>query len=108
MKVKSERELAQSCLTLSHPMDCSPPGSSVCGTFQARVLEWGAIAFSVQMEEIYPNSFGYNFIEIHLTYSTPHTFKINTLNFDMQMYTDTLVTTTIKIAICILDKLTYK
>ena len=60
------------------------------------------------MGEIYPNSFGYNFIEIHLTYSTPHTFKINTLNFDMQMYTDALVTTAIKIAICILDKLTYQ
>ena len=47
MKVKSEREVAQSCLTLSDPIDCSPPGSSVHGIFQARVLEWGAIAFSV-------------------------------------------------------------
>ena len=46
MKVKSESEVAQSCLTLRDPMDCSPPGSSVHGTFQARVLEWGAIAFS--------------------------------------------------------------
>ena len=46
MKVKSEREVAQSCPTLSNPMDCSPPGSSVHGIFQARVLEWGAIAFS--------------------------------------------------------------
>ena len=46
MKVKSESEVAQSCLTLSDPMDCSPPGSSVHGIFQARVLEWGAIAFS--------------------------------------------------------------
>ena len=46
MKVKSESEDAQSCLTLSDPMDCSPPGSSVHGIFQARVLEWGAIAFS--------------------------------------------------------------
>ena len=45
-KVKSERELAQSCLTLSDPMDCSLPGSSVHGIFQARVLEWGAIVFS--------------------------------------------------------------
>ena len=44
MKVKSESEVAQSCLTLSDPMDCSPPGSSVHGIFQARVLEWGAIA----------------------------------------------------------------
>ena len=46
MKVKSEREISQSCLTLSDPMDCSPPGSSVHGIFQARVLEWDAIAFS--------------------------------------------------------------
>ena len=46
MKVKSESEGAQSCLTLSDPMDCSPPGSSVHGIFQARVLELGAIAFS--------------------------------------------------------------
>ena len=47
MKVKSEREVIQSCPTLSDPMDCSPPGSSVHGIFQARVLEWGAIAFSI-------------------------------------------------------------
>ena len=47
MKVKSEIEVTQSCLTLSDPMDCSPPGFSVHGIFQARVLEWGAIAFSV-------------------------------------------------------------
>ena len=46
MKVKSQSEVAQSCLTLSDPMDCSLPGSSVHGIFQARVLEWGAIAFS--------------------------------------------------------------
>ena len=46
MKVKSESEVAQSCLTLCHPMDCSLPGSSVHGIFQGRVLEWGAIAFS--------------------------------------------------------------
>ena len=45
MKVKSKSEVAQSCLTLSDPMDCSPPGSSIHGIFQARVLEWGAIAF---------------------------------------------------------------
>ena len=50
MKVKSEREVAQSCLTLSYPMDCSPPGSSTGGIFQARVLEWGAIAFSVHWD----------------------------------------------------------
>ena len=46
MKVKSESEVAQSCLTLRDPVDHSPPGSSIHGIFQARVLEWGAIAFS--------------------------------------------------------------
>ena len=46
MKVKSESEVAQSCQTLSDPMDCSLSGSSVHGVFQARVLEWGAVAFS--------------------------------------------------------------
>ena len=50
MKVKSESEVAQSCPTLCNPMDCSLPGSSVHGIFQARVLEWGAIAFSLNSE----------------------------------------------------------
>ena len=48
MKVKSESEVAQSCLTLSDLMDRSLPGSSIHGIFQARVLEWGAIAFSAR------------------------------------------------------------
>ena len=48
MKVKSESEVAQSYPTLSDPMDCSLSGSSIHGIFQARVLEWGAIAFSVK------------------------------------------------------------
>ena len=47
MKVKSESEVIQSCPTLRDPMDCSLPGSFIHGIFQARVLEWGAIAFSV-------------------------------------------------------------
>ena len=47
MKVKSESEVVQSCPTLSNPRDCSPPGSSIHEIFQARVLEWGAIAFSM-------------------------------------------------------------
>ena len=46
MKVKSESEVTQSCLTLSDPMDCSLPGSAIHGIFQARVLDWSAIAFS--------------------------------------------------------------
>ena len=48
MKVKSDSEVTQSCPTHSNPMDCSLPGSSIHGIFQARVLEWGAIAFSTR------------------------------------------------------------
>ena len=55
MKVKSESEVTPLCLTLSHPMDCSLPGSSVHGIFQARVLEWGAIAFSMKVCYLAPN-----------------------------------------------------
>ena len=50
MKVKSESEIAQWCPTHSDPMDCGPPGSCIHGILQARVLEWGAIAFSVYLE----------------------------------------------------------
>ena len=53
MKGKSESEVAQSCPTLSDPMDCSLPGSSVHGIFQARVLEWVEVAFSVCVIERY-------------------------------------------------------
>ena len=52
MKVKSESEVAQLCLTLSDPMDCSLPGSSAHGIFQARVLEWVAIAFSNMLSRL--------------------------------------------------------
>ena len=51
MNVKSESEVAQLCLTLSDPVDCSLPGSSVHRIFQARVLEWGAIAFFITVKE---------------------------------------------------------
>ena len=84
MKVKGEGEAAQSCLTLSDPMDCSLPGSSVHGIFQAEVLEWGAIAFKAHMScavsvraacslnnflpySLFPALFHYpQFISIHL------------------------------------------
>ena len=56
MKVKSESEVAQSCPTLIDPMDRSLPGSSVHGLFQARVLEWGAIAFSEMVPDWVPNT----------------------------------------------------
>jgi len=52
MKVKSQSEVAQSCPTLSDPTDCGPPGSSIHGIFQARMLESGAIAFSVSAEKL--------------------------------------------------------
>ena len=67
MKVKSESEVAQSCPTLSDPMDCSPPGSSIHGIFQARVLEWGAIAFSFHVLAIV-NSAVMN-IRVHVSLS---------------------------------------
>ena len=53
IKVKSESEVTQSCLILRSPMDCSLPGSSIHGIFQARVLEWGAIAFSIYLPRRY-------------------------------------------------------
>ena len=59
MKVKIESEVAQLCPTLQDPMDCSLPTSSVHGIFQARVLEWGAIAFSVKQ-----TNEGYNQVQI--------------------------------------------
>ena len=63
MKVKSESDVAQSCPTLRNPIDCSLPGSSIHGIFQARVLEWGASAFSYH-------------------YSTPqYTIKTQEINF---------------------------
>ena len=60
MKVKSESEVAQSCPTLRDPMDCSLPGSSAHGIFQARVLEWVAIAFRTLPQSI-PKSLGSSF-----------------------------------------------
>ena len=78
MKVKSESEAAQSCPTLSDPMDCSLPGSSIHGIVQARVLEWGAIAFSndhprqhIKKQRHYfakkgPSSQGYGFSSGHV------------------------------------------
>ena len=62
MKVKSESEVAQSCLTLSDPMDCSPPGSPVHGICQARVLEWAAIAFSEGRAKVSKTSIKFSII----------------------------------------------
>ena len=69
VKVKSESEVTQSCLTLPDPMDCSLPGSSVHGIFQARVLEWGAIAFSEGMcYSILKSSHCFSFILVLLKF----------------------------------------
>ena len=66
MKMKSEREVAQSCLTLRDPMDCSLPGSSIHGIFQARVLKWGAIAFSfTRIAEYNTGCAGYTAFQIN-------------------------------------------
>ena len=69
MQVKSEREVTQLRPTPSDPMDCSLPGSSVHDIFQARVLEWGAIAFSERHYILYCN---YNFLYMYL-YTVPFT-----------------------------------
>ena len=64
MNVKSESEVTQLYPTLSDPIDCSLPGSSVHGIFQARVLEWGAIAFSSNGQITYiPSNFGFLLVE---------------------------------------------
>ena len=71
MKVKSEREVAQSCPTLHNPMDCSQPGSSIHGIFQARVLESGATAFS----EIFTNTCYYLSLTKSFLEDIKHHFK---------------------------------
>ena len=58
VKGKRESEVTESCLTLSNPMDCSPPGSSLRGIFQARVLEWGAIASGYMCFNLLPGGPG--------------------------------------------------
>ena len=69
MKVKSESEVAQPCPTLSDPVDCGLPGSSIHGIFQARVLEWVAIAFSEMMVK------EYYFLSISKVPAIPQAFK---------------------------------
>ena len=81
MKVKSESEVAQSCPTLSDPMDCGLSGSCVHGIFQARVLEWGAIAFSEWLSQCTPNAGGLGSIPSQWNRShilkIPHTESYN-------------------------------
>ena len=90
MKVKSENEVAQSCPTLSDPMDCSLtlsdpmdsslPGSSVHGIFQARVLEWGATAFST------PPFLGWLYSDKHM--QVEHLIFLRLLGGDLQLPVD--------------------
>ena len=86
MKVKSEREVAQSCPTLRDPMDCPLPGSSTHGIFQARVLEWGAIAFSL------------------LTYYLPVKFYLKAKNLWPQLFLPVYITKPSKMTFSILKK----
>ena len=69
MKVKTESEVPQSCPTLSIPLDCSPPGSSIHGIFQAKVLEWVAITFSGAEDVRMPNI--YQFLKLRQGNGTP-------------------------------------
>ena len=74
MKVKRKSEVAQSCPTPSDAMDCSPPGCSVHGIFQARVLEWGAIAFSEKhswLDTNWCNSFYSCTVGLSVSYGCP-------------------------------------
>ena len=73
MKVKSESEVAQPCPTLSDPMDCSLPGSSIHGIFQARILEWGAIAFSGKI------------LILHINTQTPPPREVSILNNQLEI-----------------------
>ena len=69
IKVKGESEVAQLCLTPSDPMDCSPPGSSIHGIFQARVLEWVAIAFSdMVLQKVLNEKNSQNLLQIKIPY----------------------------------------
>ena len=96
MKVKSESEVAPSCPTLHDSMDCSLPGSSVHGIFQARVLEWGAIAFSVfhptppQIYWLNYFSTGFQFLRCSLT-SFPSLDSIVQHYYHPLTYTKTLL-----------------
>ena len=78
MKVKNESEVAQLCPTLSDPMDCSLPGSSVHGILLARVLEWGAIAFSDNPKEKWAKSMKRQFTEQERQMSFKHRKRVST------------------------------
>ena len=84
IKVKSESEVTQSCLTLLDPTDCSPPGCSIHGIFQARVLEWGAIAFSGIMHYCVPKAY---LIYMWQMYNEPSHFTVFMLDIRSWIFT---------------------
>ena len=88
-KVKSESEVAQSCLTLSDPMDCSLPGSSIHGIFQASVLEWGATAFfnytTLHSVNCGTNLYGYNILVSDNNFCTTPGTIFKYVNFSCQL-----------------------
>ena len=87
MKVKSEREVALSCPTLSDPVDYSLPGSSIHGIFQARVLEWGAIAFSIVYLSIYLSIYIYTHTRTPISLSFPqHLLSFKGLHICLSIY----------------------
>ena len=86
MKVKSESEVTPSCPTLSDPMACSPPGFSVHGIFQARVLEWGAIAFSDIYIHVCIYMYAYIYMFFFKFFSIMGYYKILNINFCVIQY----------------------
>ena len=91
MKVKSKSEVAQSCPTLCDPMDCSLPGSSVHGIFQARVLEWVAIAFSIYLCSVSQLLFGYTEASLHVRDNSHLVLVYNSFNVFLNLIADTLL-----------------
>ena len=81
MKVKNESEVTQSCPTLSDPMDCSLPGSSVHVIFQARVLEWDAIAFSDMFYRHQFIAFSKSLLEVDVITNSIFTFQVKKTRF---------------------------
>ena len=78
--MKSENEVAQSCPTLRDSLDCSPPGSSVHGIFQARVLEWGAIAFSNAISFFYCSLQHWTLLPSPVTSTAGHCFHFGSVS----------------------------
>ena len=105
MKVKSESEVAQSCLTLCDPMDFLLPGSSVHGIFQARVLEWGAIAFSNTYAVVYKYIFLFLLVMKNSDYYTPSIAIINQIFF--KLFLVLMLFLSLKLHACMLSYLSH-